>query len=64
MSLLAEVASEVSMKLIQFKVNLPADVKAWLEDEAKRNVRSQGAQIVSCLRAAMAEQTSPVEPRQ
>lgn len=52
------------MKLIQFKVNLPADVKAWLEDEAKRNVRSQGAQIVSCLRAAMAEQTSPVEPRQ
>lgn len=41
------------MKIIQFKVNLPADVKAWLEDEAKRNVRSQGAQIVACLRAAM-----------
>lgn len=45
------------MKLIQFKMNLPADVKAWLEAEAKRNVRSQGAQIVACLRAAMSQQS-------
>lgn len=41
------------MEIVQFKVNLPVDVKAWLELEARKNVRSQGAQIVACLRAAM-----------
>lgn len=44
------------MKTTQFKLNLPADVKAWLEEEAVRNLRSQGAQVVSCLRAAMSLQ--------
>ncbi len=44
------------MKTTQFKLNLPADVKAWLEEEAVRNLRSQGAQVVSCLRAAMSRQ--------
>lgn len=43
------------MKLIQFKMNLPADVKAWIEVQAKNNLRSQGAQIVACLRDAMRE---------
>ena len=33
------------MKTTQFKLNLPADVKAWLEEEAVRNLRSQGAQV-------------------
>ncbi len=46
----------VNMKTTQFKLNLPADVKAWLEEEAVRNLRSQGAQVVSCLRAAMSRQ--------
>lgn len=41
------------MKTIQFKLNLPSDVKLWLEEEAVRNLRSQGAQVVTCLRAAM-----------
>ena len=44
------------MKTTQFKLNLPADVKAWLEEEAVRNLRSQGAQVVSCLRVAMSRQ--------
>ncbi len=39
---------------IQFKLNLPADVKSWLEAQAKQNIRSQGAEVVACLRAAMA----------
>ncbi|GGE04818.1 hypothetical protein SAMN05421774_101804 [Gemmobacter megaterium] len=39
---------------IQFKLNLPPDVKIWLECEAKKNIRSQGAEVVACLRAAMA----------
>lgn len=45
---------------VPFKFNLPADLKRWLEQEAKREVRSQGAQVVYCLRAAMqqAEQHS------
>ena len=46
------------MKTTQFKLNLPADVKAWLEEEAVRNLRSQGAQVVTCLRAAMPRQDS------
>jgi hypothetical protein len=46
------------MKPIQFKVNLPRDVKKWLEAEAHRNVRPQGAQIVMCLRQAMSDQIS------
>ena len=53
------------MSQVQFKVNLPLDVKTWLEVEAKKNIRSQGAQIVACLRAAMSENAtrSPVGGR-
>lgn len=40
-------------KAIQFKLLLPRDVKAWLEQEARQNDRSQGAQVVSCLRERM-----------
>ena len=43
-------------KPVQFKLILPVDVKAWLEIEAARNVRSQGAEIVSCLRERMERQ--------
>ena len=41
------------MNTKQFKLILPADVKAWLEAEAKKNLRSQSAQIVTCLRTEM-----------
>ena len=50
------------MKVIQFKMNLPADVKEWLEQEALRNLRSQSAQIVMCLRQEMEKQET-VAPR-
>ena len=43
------------MEAKQFKLIIPADVKAWLEAEAKKNLRSQSAQIVSCLRAEMSK---------
>ena len=43
------------MENVQFKLNLSIDVKAWLEREAEKNLRSQGAQIVVCLRANMSE---------
>lgn len=48
----------LTMKLVQFKLNLPADVKAWVEDQARSNVRSQAGQIIACLRAAMAHEAS------
>ena len=51
----------VDMKTVQFKLNLPSDVKTWLEEEAVRNVRSQGSQVVSCLRAAMSRQVAVQE---
>lgn len=41
-------------KSVQFKVMLPVEVKAWLQVSAQKNVRSQGAEIVACLRAQMA----------
>ena len=40
-------------KSTQFKLLLPSDVKAWLEQQASKNVRSQGAEIVALLRAEM-----------
>ena len=49
------------MKTIQFKLNLPSDVKNWLVEEAVRNLRSQGSQVVSCLRTAMSQQGSVQE---
>lgn len=41
-------------KKLQFKLMLPEDVKAWLAARAERNLRSQGAEIVACLRERMA----------
>lgn len=38
---------------VQFKLNLPADVKAWLAEQATRNLRSQSAEIVATLRERM-----------
>lgn len=46
---------------VQFKVMLPADVKAWLEAEAAKNVRSQGAEIVFILRDHMARSTATTD---
>ena len=43
-------------KPTQFKLILPPDVKRWVEEQAAKNVRSQGAQIVASLREKMATQ--------
>lgn len=40
---------------VQFKLNLPADVKEWLSEQAARNIRSQGSEIVAILRERMAQ---------
>lgn len=36
---------------VQFKLNIPADLKHWLEEQARANIRSQGAEIIAILRA-------------
>lgn len=62
MDILCPIGSQLErnvMKTTQFKLILPADVKAWLEAEAKKNLRSQGAQIVTCLRIEMTKDAEP-----
>ncbi len=38
---------------VQLKILVPPDVKTWLEREAAQNLRSQGAEIIKCLREKM-----------
>lgn len=38
----------------EMRIRVPHDLKSWLEEEAKENVRSQTAQIVHLLRRAKA----------
>ena len=55
MSIWTSLVREGSMQQpIQFKLILPADVKAWLAAESAKNIRSQGSEIVACLREQMA----------
>lgn len=42
--------------MIDLRLRLPDDVKAWIEQEAGRNARSQNSQIIWILREAMAAQ--------
>ena len=46
------------METVQFKMNLPLDVKQWLELEAFRTNRSQSATVVTVLKAAMSSEAS------
>lgn len=39
-------------------VRLPADVKAWLENEARKTLASQNSEIVRCIRARMEAEPS------
>lgn len=42
--------------LVQVKINLPVDIKTWLEGEAAKNMRSQSAEIVFALKEKMDRQ--------
>ncbi|AUQ74751.1 Arc domain-containing protein [Phaeobacter piscinae] len=44
------------MEKKQFKMVIPKDVKDWLADQAKKNLRSQSQEIVLALREKMASQ--------
>lgn len=37
----------------QIRIRVPADVKRWLEEQATKNLRTQGAEIVIAVRARM-----------
>lgn len=39
--------------MIKTQLRLPEEVKAWVEDEARRNERSQNAEIIWALRQQM-----------
>ncbi|TPM25729.1 Arc domain-containing protein [Mesorhizobium sp. B2-3-4] len=39
------------------RIRLPADVKRWLEKAASANLRTQNAEVVVALRAAMTVKT-------
>lgn len=41
----------------QLKLNIPLNVKAWLEEQADRNMRSQNAEVVLALKERMKSQT-------
>ena len=44
------------MQGIKFQLRLPADVKNWLEFDAKRSDRSMNSQVVAILRERMNQQ--------
>jgi predicted HicB family RNase H-like nuclease len=44
------------MQGIKFQLRLPADVKNWLELDAKRSDRSMNSQVVAILRERMNQQ--------
>ena len=51
------------METVQFKMNLPLDVKQWLEREAQATNRSQSAMVVTVLRAAMRPPITETPPQ-
>lgn len=41
------------METVQFKMNLPLDIKQWIEHEARVSNRSQTGMVITLLRASM-----------
>lgn len=41
------------MKIVQVGVRFPADVKAWLEDQARINRSSQNSEVIRSIRERM-----------
>lgn len=37
----------------QFKINIPDEMKLWLADQAKQNMRSQSSEILLAIREKM-----------
>ena len=44
---------EIMSQLIQMKIRIPEGLKAFIEDEARKNVSSQNSEVVRCIRSAM-----------
>ena len=45
----------------QLKINIPSDVKDWLEDYARKNMRSQSSEIVLALKEKMNLETQKAD---
>ena len=47
----------------EMRIRVPHDVKAWIEKEAKDNLRTQNAQIVHVLKEAKAAEDDTVQSK-
>lgn len=52
MDLLGTEGKELEQKK-QYKLNLPADVKRWVAEQAAKNLRSQSSEIILALKEKM-----------
>jgi hypothetical protein len=46
----------MTQQTVPYKINLPRDLKSWVQNAAKRDDRSQSAQIIRILRKEMEAQ--------
>nr|WP_296077794.1 Arc family DNA-binding protein [uncultured Agrobacterium sp.] len=53
----------MSLHQKQFKLNLPSDVKSWIEKEAEQNLRSQTSEIILAIREKMGRETQKADAR-
>ena len=45
----------------QYKINLPMDVKEFLDEQAKKNVRSRSGELIKIVRDKMEKQEQPAD---
>lgn len=53
----------MSLHQKQFKLNLPSDVKDWIEKKAEQNLRSQTSEIILAIREKMGRETQKADAR-
>ncbi|NSL22890.1 Arc family DNA-binding protein [Agrobacterium tumefaciens] len=49
------------MAQVQFKLNLPHDIKEWLEEKARQNLRSQNSEVILALREKINRETQKAD---
>jgi len=51
----------VPREKVQLKINLPADVKLWLEAQARQNLRSQTSEVILAIREKIDRETEKAD---
>lgn len=52
-----EVWVRKSDQITQFKLNIPVEIDRWIEEQAVRNMRSKGAEILIALKEKQVRQS-------